>query len=417
MDNSPFLPYGRQNIDEDDINAVVDVLKSDWMTQGPAIPAFEETLANFLDVRETIAVSNGTAALHLAMLALGIGPGDAIITTPITFLASANCARYVGADVIFADVDPQTGLIDPDSVETILKADRGRRIKAIIPVHLAGQPADLPALYDLARRYELFVVDDACHAIGATYQHQGKTFKIGNRHHSDMTVFSFHPVKHIAMGEGGAIATGNAALVERLRLLRNHGLERQTFVNNDMALNSEGIPNPWYYEMSKLGFNYRITDMQAALGQTQLKKLPQSLEKRNQIAGWYRKLIEAKFNPDEIECLTLKNDRTHAYHLFVLKINFDKIGQSRAVVMNRLRAQGIGTQVHYIPVHLQPYYQKLYNGQVGDLPGADQYYQSALSLPMYPDLTKADIERVVDELKNSISLRETAEVATSLENR
>lgn len=418
MSETSFLPYGHQHIDDDDIQAVVEVLKSDWMTQGPAVPAFEEALADFLDVRETVAVSNGTAALHLALLALGIGPGDAILTSPITFMASANCARYVGADVIFADVDAETGLIDPASVEKILKSKQGQKIKAIIPIHFAGQPADLPALSALARRYDLFVIDDACHAIGATYQHKGKTLKIGNSRHSEMTIFSFHPVKHIAMGEGGAIATDNTELAEKLRTLRNHGIERQIFVNQDMATTDDGIPNPWYHEMSRLGYNYRLTDMQAALGQTQLKKLPDSLEKRNQIAGWYRELIKKAFPSGDIDCLRLNNDLSHAYHLFVVKIDFGNIGLSRAVIMNRLRARGIGTQVHYIPVHLQPYYQNLYHGQAGDLPGADEYYQSALSLPMYPDLTRHDIERVVAELKEALSSQKPEEKTTSklLEN-
>lgn len=399
MTEHSFLPYGRQHITDDDIAAVAEVLRSDWLTQGPAVPAFEDALADYLGARETVACTSGTAALHLAMLALGLGPDDAVITSPITFVATANSARFVGAQVHFADVDRQTGLIDVDSIARLLERDTSGKIKAILPVHLAGQPADLPAIYDLARKHGTWVVDDACHAIGATYEFDGRTHRIGGNPHSDMTVFSFHPVKHVAMGEGGAVSTDHPEMAERMRLFRCHGITRRKAINDDMAVSEGGVPNPWYYEMEDLGFNYRLTDMQAALGNGQLKRLPLSLERRRQIAGRYRELLSQRFSDDEVTPLTCRPEAAHAYHLFIVAIDFAARGISRAVVMNRLRARGIGTQVHYIPVHLQPYYRRVCGTAPGYLPEAEAYYEQALSLPMYPELTDDDIERVVDELE------------------
>jgi UDP-4-amino-4,6-dideoxy-N-acetyl-beta-L-altrosamine transaminase len=398
MENQKFLPYAHQHVTEGDIAAVCDVLKSDWLTQGPAIVDFEHALADKLEAQEAVACSSGTAALHLCMLALGIGPGDVIITTPNTFTASANCARFVGADIHFADINPETGLIDPESIDRLLKNDAEKKIKAIIPVHFAGQPVDLPAIYDLARKNGAWVIDDACHAIGASYTHDGKTYRIGNSPHSDMTVFSFHPVKHIAMGEGGAITTNLPETADRLRLFRNHGISRESKINEDMAISQEGMPNPWYYEMTELGFNYRLTDIQAALGIEQLKRLEWSLEKRRALAGTYCRLIQEKFTDGEVSPLTNKPEVENAYHLFVVQIDFKKLGISRADLMNQLRAKGIGTQVHYIPVHLQPYYQSNCGTKPGDCPNAEAYYEKSLSLPMYPNLTEDDIKRVVDEL-------------------
>lgn len=398
MENQKFLPYGHQHVTEDDITAVCDVLKSDWLTQGPTIVDFEHALADRLGAEEAVACSSGTAALHLCMLALGIGPGDAIITSPNTFAASANCAQFVGADVYFADIDSKTGLIDPESIDRLLKKDNEKKIKAIIPVHFAGQPADLPAIYDLAKKHGAFVIDDACHAIGASYNYDGKEHRIGNSPHSDLTVFSFHPVKHIAMGEGGAITTNLPETADRLRLFRNHGISRESKINEDMAISREGISNPWYYEMAELGFNYRLTDIQAALGIEQLKRLDWSLEKRRELAVNYCCLIQEKFTDNEVLPLINRSDVENSYHLFVVQIEFEKIGVSRAIVMNELRAQGIGTQVHYIPVHLQPYYQRNCGTKSGDCPNTEAYYEKALSLPMYPNLTEDDIRRVVDEL-------------------
>lgn len=403
MSEQSFLPYGRQHITNGDIAEVTEVLQSDWMTQGPKIPEFEHALADYLHAKEAVVCTSGTAALHLSMLALGIGKGDAIITTPNTFAASANCARYVGATVRFADINPNSGLIDVEQVHRILEQDTAGHIKAIVPVHFAGQPAELPALYELAQQHDAAIVDDACHAIGATYQDDGTEYTIGGNPHSDLTVFSFHPVKHVATGEGGAITTDSPELAERLRMFRNHGIARDNFIVTELSHNADGVPNPWYYEMQELGFNYRMTDIQAALGIKQLERLPASLERRREIAALYRQLLGQTFSGGEVLSLVTHPQRTHAYHLYVVKIDFERLGTTRAVVMNRLRARGIGTQVHYIPVHLQPYYRRECGTDPGYLPKAEAYYTQALSLPMYPELTNADIRRVVEEL--AVALR------------
>ncbi|MCK5126030.1 MAG: UDP-4-amino-4,6-dideoxy-N-acetyl-beta-L-altrosamine transaminase [candidate division Zixibacteria bacterium] len=404
MSEQKFLPYGRQNVTQQDIDAVSEVLSSDWLTQGPAIPEFEHALADYLSANEVVACSSGTAALHLAMLALGIGEGDVIITTPNTFVASANCARFVGAQVQFADINPNSGLIDTQSIKRLLEQDNQGKIKAILPVHFAGQPVELPAIYELAQKHGAYVIDDACHAIGASYEFEGKQCKVGDSSHSDMTVFSFHPVKHIATGEGGAIATNSEELAEKLRLFRNHGITRDGFINDEMSKSEDGVPNPWYHEMHELGFNYRITDIQAALGVKQLERLPRSIQRRNEIADSYRKLISKTFSDGTILPLVQYSNRVNSYHLFVVKINFEKLGVSRAVVMNRLRATGIGTQVHYIPVHLQPYYRRVCGTAPGYLPDAEAYYEQALSLPMYPELTDNDLSRIVSELARAIEV-------------
>lgn len=417
MTDTAFLPYGRQNITDDDIQAVIEVLRSDWLTQGPAVPDFEDALADTVGAKETIACASGTAALHLAILALGLGEGDAVITTPNTFVASANCARYAGAEVLFADIDPRTGLIDPEAVARLLKKDIERKIKAVIPVHFAGQPADLPAIAALAREHGAWVIDDACHALGANYTYNGETFRIGGSPHSDMTVFSFHPVKHVATGEGGAVATSHPELAAKVRLFRNHGIERQNVVDNDMACDHDGVPNPWYYEMQELGFNYRLTDIQAALGSSQLSRLPLSLERRRELADNYRRLIAELFPDGEVTPLDLRPDTAHAYHLFVVQIDFERCGVSRATVMNFLRKHGIGTQVHYIPVHLQPYYRRLYGTGPGDFPQAEKYYSRALSLPLYPELAPSDIMRVMHELGDALAGRKQAAGQHYIANR
>ncbi len=406
MTDERFLPYGRHYITGDDIDAVVNVLQSDWLTQGPVVPEFEDALAGNQGALHAIACATGTAALHLSMLALGLKPGEAVITSPNTFVASANCARFVGAQVVFADIDPATGLIDPDSVERILRKDTNRNIRAIIPVHFAGQPADLPALHDMAMEHGVWIVDDACHALGATYLHGDQEYRVGGNPHSDLTVFSFHPVKHVAMGEGGAVVTDNDELAERIRMYRNHGITRSDFVNADLAHDAGGVANPWYYEMHDLGYNYRLTDIQAALGLSQLQRLQQSLTRRREIAENYRRLIARVFKNGEVTPLHVVPQTTHAYHLFVVKIDFDKFGLSRAVVMNRLRAEGIGTQVHYIPVHLQPYYRRVSPTDPWNLPGAEEYYAKALTLPMYPELTDGDVERVVTELASALGIKQ-----------
>lgn len=402
LSEKAFLPYGRQNVTEDDIRAVTRVLCSDWLTQGEGVPAFEKALAGRLCAGHAVACSNGTAALHLSMLALGIGPDDAVVTSANSFLASANCARYVGAEVRFTDIDPDTGNMSVPSLSRLLENDGERRIKAVVPVHFAGQPVDLPAIYSLACDHGAKVVSDACHAIGAEYRAGDSIHRVGDGLHSHLTVFSFHPVKHVAMGEGGAITTNNGDLAERLRLYRNHGMLREGLERTDLAFDTAGSANPWYYEMHQLGFNYRLTDIQAALGLSQLKRLDWSLQRRSEIACLYDDLIQRSFPDGSVRPLQLRRGRTHAYHLFVVAIDFPRFGVERAALMRSLRSMQIGTQVHYIPIPYQPYYRNLYRLRREDFPGAQGYYDRCLSLPMYPTLTDDDVERVVQALETTL---------------
>ncbi len=393
-----FLPYGRQHIWPSDTEAVLKVLSSDWLTQGPRVPAFEEALAEVLRARHVVACANGTAALHLAMLALNVGPGDVVVTTPITFLSSANCARFVGARVRFVDIEPDTALMDVAALAEVLGRDTEHKIRAVVPVHFAGQPAALPDIFRITREHETYLVDDACHALGATYMHENRPSHIGSGSHSDLTVYSFHPVKHIAMGEGGAVASSDKTWADRMRLHRTHDIHKDGFLNNDMAHDRDGRVNPWYYEMHELGYNYRLTDFQAALGLSQMERLDWSLKRRKEIAALYDRLLAERFDPDDIRPLTLKANSNHAWHLFVVLIEFEKFNVTRAQVMNHLREKGIGTQVHYIPIHLQPYYRRHCGTKPGDFPNSEHYYERALSLPMFPDLSDDDINRVVESL-------------------
>jgi UDP-4-amino-4,6-dideoxy-N-acetyl-beta-L-altrosamine transaminase len=368
------------------------------LTQGPTVPLFEKKLSTTLDAKPAVACSTGTAALHLAMMALEIGPGDVVVTTPITFLADANCARYVGAEVRFADIDPETACMSPNALECVLAQDSEHRIKVVIPVHFAGQPADLPRIHSLAKAHGAVVVDDACHAPGAWYEHEGACYGTGASPHSLMTVFSFHPVKHVAMGEGGAVLCEDPDLLNQLRRFRNHGITRDDLVLDNMAFDENGDLNPWYYEMSSLGYNYRVSDIQAALGITQLERLEESVVRRNYLADYYRRQLETRFPNRIIRPLMLRPGVRHAYHLFVVRIDFEKHRVSRSKVVRRLRDAGIGTQVHYIPLHLQPYYRQVHGTRPGDYPAAEGYYDQALTLPLYPQLEEADIDRVLNEL-------------------
>lgn len=404
LDRQPFLPYGKQQITDEDIVAVTTALRSDWLTQGPTIERFEAALCGVTGSRNAIVCSNATAALHLCLMALEIGPGDTILTTPVTFLADANCARYVGADVAFADIDPRTANLDLDAVDARLSADSEKKIKAVIAVHLAGEPIDLPKLRAITNRHGVFLIDDCCHAIGGSYPENGTQLPIGNGSHSDLSVFSFHPVKHVATGEGGAITTRSRSLADKLRRLRSHGMEREAFVFPEMAYAPDGNVNPWYYEMSEFGYNYRMTDLQAALGISQLSRIAWSVERRREIAGQYRTALAGRISSDLVAAVADEQSKGHAYHLFVVRIKFKELGLSRAIVMNRLKEAKIGTQVHYIPIHLQPYYRALYQSAPGDFPAAEHYYEEALSLPMYPTLTPADIQRVVEQLARAMGV-------------
>lgn len=398
-----FLPYGRQSIDEADIAAVVAVLRSNWLTQGPVVEAFEAALAGRVGAEQAVACANGTAALHLAALALDLGPGDAAVAPANTFLATANAVRMTGAEVAFADIDPVTGLMTVAGAESALiqAKERGWRPRAIFPVHFAGQLVDMPALAGLAAAYGTTMVEDACHALGTfAVDSAGTAVPTGACQYSQMTAFSFHPVKTIAAGEGGAVTTSDGRLAERLRRLRNHGMTRAAaeFTNFDLAFSSSGDANPWYYEMSEIGFNYRLTDIQSALALSQLSKLESFVNKRSALVELYdRHMAEM---PEALRHRIRPLGRVAgcrpAWHLYVVQIDFAALGRCRADVMTRLRRGGVGSQVHYQPVAWQPYYRARYGDMA--LPGAAAYFAGALSLPLFPAMTAADVAHVVQAL-------------------
>ncbi|OEY73958.1 UDP-4-amino-4,6-dideoxy-N-acetyl-beta-L-altrosamine transaminase [Salegentibacter salarius] len=399
--NNP-IPYGRQNITEEDIEAVVSTLKSDYLTQGPKIDEFEEAFAAYVGSKYAVAVSNGTAALHLCALALKVQPGDKVITTPITFAASANCVRYCGGEVVFADIDPETYLLDIDKVRQLLENAPKGSYKGIIPVDFAGRAIDLEAFRKLADEFGLWIIEDACHAPGG-YFHDSKKEKqfCGNGKFADLAIFSFHPVKHLASGEGGMVTTNDQELYEKLLQLRTHGIVKDekrykntpSFANGleksqYSILDTQDYPQ-WYMEMQELGYNYRLTDFQAALGSSQLKRADDGLEKRRAIASRYQEAFENK-NFIKGQSGVIEG---HAYHLYVIEVE-DRLG-----LYNCLREHKIFTQIHYIPCHLMPYYQDL-GWREGDLPVAEQYYKNCISLPMFPTLRNEELDFVIDCVKN-----------------
>ena len=387
-----LIPYSRQQIEADDISEDSRVLKSDFLTTGPEIELFEKALAESVNARFAVVCSSGTAALHLTTLVLGLGPQDTIVTSPITFLATANCARYVGAEVLFSDVDEKTINLSPSILEKVIRSS-SQKISAIYVVHFAGQPADMESIFDISQQYKIPVVEDASHALGATYTlKNGETIQVGNNRHAVMAVFSFHPVKHVAAGEGGAVTTNDENLYERLKRFRNHGMKHDA---------SQGV---WFYEMSELGYNYRLSDIQAALARNQLKKLPASLKRRHEIANEYQERIEEIFG-ELVRPVDIRSNVYHAYHLYPVSISFELLNITRDQVMRRLREEGIGTQVNYIPVHTQPYYQKRYGTNFGDFPNAEKYYAEALSLPMYAGLPPNGVQRVVQALEEVLNGR------------
>lgn len=380
-----MISYGRQLIDEGDIAAVVAVLQSDWLTQGPAVPRFEQAVAQYCGVAHAVAVGNGTMALHLGCVAAGVGPGDLVWTSPNTFVASANCARYCGAAVDFVDIDAQTLNLCPHKLADKLVAARrdGRLPKLVIPVHFAGRSCDMEAIAGLGREFGFRVMEDASHALGARY----RDTRVGSGRYADLTTLSFHAVKLITSAEGGMVTTNDPELAERLALLRTHGITRD---ERHMAAASEG---PWYYEQVELGFNYRLTDLQAALGESQMRRLPEFLDRRRQLVRRYRELL-ADFP------LTLPDaaaDADSAWHLFVVRV----AAAQRRRVFESMRAAGIGVNVHYIPVHLQPDYRQL--GFVpGQFPEAERYYKEALTLPLHAALTDDEQARVVAALAQAL---------------
>ena len=383
-----MLPYGRQTIEDDDLAAVAEALKADFLTTGPTVDAFEQAFAEAVGARHAVACSNGTAALHLAMMALDVKPGDAVIAPSITFLATANCARYVGADVVFADVDPDSGLMTPQTLADALKRVGGRRLRAVLPVHLRGDACDLPGLEALARDAGAVLVEDAPHAVGTTMTFGNTAEIVGDVRHSAMATFSFHPVKTIATGEGGMVTTNDPAIAARLKVLRSHGMVRP-----------EGC-EPWWYEMPEPGFNYRLPDILCALGLSQLKKLPRFAARRRALGAAYVQALAPLAPVVRIADQPAWSDPV--LHLMVALIDFEAAGKTRREVVDALKARGVGTQVHYIPVHRQPYYRNLY-GEL-DLPGAETWYARCLSLPLYPGMDDADVTKVADALKDVLGL-------------
>jgi perosamine synthetase len=377
-----YIPYGKQCIDDDDINEVVKTLKSGWLTQGPKIKEFEESICKYTGAKYAVAVANGTAALHLACLAAELGTGDELITSPISFVASSNCALYCGATPVFADIDPKTYNIDPKEIKKKITS----KTKIIVPVHFAGQPCELEKINKIAKDNNLIVIEDACHAIGSI--HKGR--KIGACDYSDMTVFSFHPVKTIATGEGGMITTNNEKLYKKLILLRQHGINKDP---KELSKN-EG---PWYYEMQILGYNYRISDILAALGITQMRKIDKFVKRRQEIV---RKYNQAFADISWVKTPYEETENLSTFHIYVLQIDFDKINKSRSQVMTELKENNIGTQVHYIPIYRNPYYEKKFGFNYNDYPEAENYYQKALSIPLYPLMTNEEVSFVIDKIKN-----------------
>lgn len=382
-----FYSYGRQTIEQDDINAVTEVLKSDWLTQGPKVRAFEEDLAAKFGAKYVSAVANGTAGLHLIGLALGWKKDDIIITAPITFLASANCILYCGATPDFVDINRADYTIDVEKLEDkILKyKSENKKVKAVVAVDYAGYPCDWKRLRALADKYNFQLVNDNCHAPGA-----GIDGDIGYAcKYADVVNMSFHPVKHITTGEGGAVLTDDAGIDEKIKTLRTHGItkDEKYLIRND---------GPWYYEMHQLGFNYRITDFQAALGSTQLNKLERFVNKRREIAAFY----DEQFANDERFIIpAVSEGRKHAYHLYPLQVRFDRVKIAKPELFEKLREKRIGLQVHYVPVHIQPYYRKNYGFSQGDFPVAEEFYSREISIPVYPQLNSDDLKYIVKVIK------------------
>lgn len=377
------IPYGRQSIDQADIDAVVSTLRSDYLTQGPKVKEFEEAFATYIGTKFAVAVNNATSGLHLSVLALGLSKGDRVITTPITFAASANCIRYAGAEVWFADVDPNTYLLDINSVKELIESKPRGFFKGIIPVDFAGLPINMEAYRDLADEHDLWIIEDACHAPGGYFiDSENKKQMCGNGYYADIGVFSFHPVKHIACGEGGMLTTNSKELYEKLMLLRTHGITKENMEENH---------GNWYYEMMELGFNYRLTDFQAALGVTQLAKNNKGVERRNEISETYKKAFEGK-----IKFQDLPEGTYNAHHLFIIEV------ERRKELYDFLHSKGILVQIHYVPVHTMPYYKNIGYTDAG-LIHAEKYYSRCISLPMYPTLSNEEQDFVIEQINKFVN--------------
>jgi len=395
----PFLPYGRQVIEDDDIAAVTAALRSDFLTTGPAVHRFEEALGKIVQAKHAVVCANGTAALHMAARALNLGPGTKVVVPAITFLATASAPHLNGAEIIFADVDPETGLMRPQDLTEAIR--RAPHVDAVFNVHLNGQCGALEEIASIARNHGAKIVDDACHALGTAYvANDGHVSAIGSNAFSDLSVFSFHPVKTIAMGEGGAVTTNDPETARRLERARSHGMTRDAgdFQNTAEAFDQDGSQNPWYYELCEPEFNWRANDIQCALGASQLSKLGRFVARRRALAARYDLLFSAL--APIVKPLARTKPCLPAWHLYVARIDFKSAGNSRAQLMRALMAEGIGTQVHYFPVHRQPYYAERY--ATPTLVGADRYYEQVLSLPLFASMTDDDVSRVVDVLARGL---------------
>jgi len=384
------IPYGRQDVTQDDIDAVVSVLTSDYLTQGPMVPRFERTVADYCGTPHAVAMNSATSALHVACMALGLGQGDCLWTSPITFVASANCALYCGARVDFVDIDPHTWNMSVGALEEKLKAaaEKGNLPKVVVPVHLGGEPCDMEAIHALSQRYGFKIVEDASHAIGGSYHGE----RIGNCRYSDIAIFSFHPVKVITTAEGGMALTPNAGLARRMERLRTHGITRDP---QEMTHAPDG---PWYYQQIELGYNYRMTELHAALGLSQMQRLDAYVSRRHAIADRYDAMLASL----PVTTPVRSPQNRSGLHLYVIRLQHDRITRSHREVFERLRESGIGVNLHYIPVHLQPWYAQLGFKQ-GDFSEAERYYSEAISLPMFPLLTESQQDHVVDALAKAVS--------------
>lgn len=379
------IPYGRQDISDDDIDAVVQILRSDFLTQGPTVPAFERAVAEYCGSKHAVAVNSATSALHIACLALGVGPGDMVWTSPVTFVASANCALYCGAQVDFVDIDPLTYNMSAERLAEKLEAaeKEGKLPKVVIPVHMTGQPCDMAAIHALGLRYGFRIIEDASHAIGGRYKDE----PVGGCRYCDITVFSFHPVKIITTGEGGMALTRDLHLANRMARLRSHGVTR------DAAEMTRVPDGPWYYQQIDLGFNYRMTDIQAALGLSQMKRLDEFVARRHNLAKNYNELLKGLpvITPvQHVDCYS-------AWHLYVIRLQLDRLKVGQGEIFERLRGAGVGVNLHYIPIYLQPYYENM-GFHAGLCPEAELYYSEAISLPMYPGLSEEQQAEVVRRL-------------------
>lgn len=384
-----MIPYGRQDITQDDIDAVLKVLKSDFLTQGPVVPDFENKIANYVGVDHAIAFNSATSALHTACLALNLGPGDWLWTSPISFVASANCGLYCGAKIDFIDINPETFNICPLELEKkLIRAKKLNNLpKVLVLVHMCGHPSDLEEISALAKKYNIRLIEDASHAVGAKYKNQS----VGSCFYSDITIFSFHPVKIITTGEGGMALTNIPELAEKMMLLRTHGITRDI---NKMSQND----GPWYYQQIGLGFNYRMTDIQAALGISQCERLDSYVAKRNEIANFYNKALSSL----PVKTPVIQEHSYSSYHLYIIRLNLKAICSSHHDIFVNLRELGIGVNLHYIPIHLHPYYQNL-GFQKGDFPNAEIFYNEAISLPMFPTISDDSIQEVVNKLELSLN--------------